>query len=104
MLSGFLNVARVHGDRDGTQGVGLLDSGASHPLRSLRLGEPLPSRRVTVALALGKKEMMLTDGGALVTSERVDPLVPIGKASELVGLQVRWRKAKCTATHPPSGG
>ena len=103
MLSGFLNVARVDGDRDGTQGVGLLDSGASHPLRSLRPGEPLPSRRVTVALALGKKEMMLTDGGALVTSERVDPLVPIGKASELVGLQVRWHKGKCTATHPIMG-
>ena len=103
VVCGFLNVARVDGDHDGTQGVGLLDSGASHPLRSLRPGEPLPTRRVTVALALGKKEMMLTDGGVLVTSERVDPLVPIGKASQLVGLQVRWRKGKCTATHPKLG-
>ncbi|CAE7232618.1 GIP [Symbiodinium sp. CCMP2592] len=103
VVSGFLNVARVDGVHDRTQGVGLLDSGASHPLRSLRPGEPLPTKRVTVALALGKKEMMLTDGGTLVTSERVDPLVPIGKASELVGLQVRWRKGKCTATHPILG-
>ncbi|CAE7283226.1 RE2 [Symbiodinium sp. CCMP2592] len=103
VVSGFLNVARVDGVHGRTQGVGLLDSGASHPLRSLRPGEPLPTKRVTVALALGKKEMMLTDGGTLVTSERVDPLVPIGKASELVGLQVRWRKGKCTATHPKLG-
>ena len=29
--------------------------------------------------------------------------MPIGKASQLVGLQVRWRKGKCTATHPKLG-
>ena len=37
-------VARVDGDRDGAQGVGLLASGASHPLKSLRPGGPLPSK------------------------------------------------------------
>ena len=43
---------------------------------------------------------MLTEGGALATREQVDPVVPIGKANELAGLQVRWRKGKCTAAYP----
>ena len=47
--------------------------------------------------------MCITPGGTLVTPEMVDPLVPIGKASALVGLRVQWRGGKCTASHPVLG-
>ena len=98
-----LRVARIASDHHAVQGVGLLDSGASHPLRSLRPGEREPKKKVVVALAQGKCEMRLTDGGTLVTRDAVDPLVPIGKASSTIGLRVQWRDGKCTAVHPVMG-
>ena len=98
-----LRVARIASDHHAVQGVGLLDSGASHPLRSLRPGEREPKKKVVVALAQGKCEMRLTDGGTLVTRDAVDPLAPIGKASSTIGLRVQWRDGKCTAVHPVMG-
>ena len=97
-----LHVARVS-DTNECSGMGMLDSGASHPLRSLRPGEQLPQQKVLVSLAVGSREMCITPGGTLVTPEMVDPLVPIGKASALVGLRVQWRGGKCTASHPVLG-
>ena len=97
-----LHVARVS-DTNECSGMGMLDSGASHPLRSLRPGEELPQQKVLVSLAVGSREMCITKGGTLVTPEEVDPLVPIGKASALVGLRVQWRGGKCTASHPVLG-
>ena len=41
-----------------------------------------------VSVAVGSREMAITKGGTLVTLEEVDPSVPIGKASALVGLRV----------------
>ena len=47
-----LRVARVS-DTNECSGMGMLDSGASHPLRSLRPGEQLPQQKVLVSLAVG---------------------------------------------------
>ena len=90
-------------DTNECSGMGMLDSGASHPLRSLRPGEELPQQKVMVSLAVGSREMCITKGGTLVTPEEVDPLVPIGKASALVGLIVQRSGGKCTASHPVLG-
>ena len=74
-----LRVARAS-DTSECSGMGMLDSGASHPLRS--------QQKVMVSLAVGSREMCITKGGTLVTPEEVDP---------------QWRGGKCTASHPVLG-
>ena len=82
-----LHVARVS-DTNECSGMGMLDSGASHPLRSLRPGEELPQQKVLVSLAVGSREMWKTKGGTLVTPEEVDPLVPLAK-------RALWSVSEC---------
>ena len=67
---------------------GLLDSGATHPLRAKRKGERLhhlPKVKVTLA---GDKEiyMALTPTGVIVGEEGAEPIVPMG----LQSLDVRF--------------
>jgi hypothetical protein len=62
---------------------GLVDSGATHPLRPRRLGEDETYKRVSVTLANGETtSLQVTPGGIMVT-ERVDvePILPMGQLS-----------------------
>ena len=61
--------------------MGLVDSGATHPLRPLRSGESLGEmREVVVSLASGEKtRLYMTTGGCMVTDqESVEPIIPMG--------------------------
>ena len=69
---------------------GLLDSGATHPLREKKKYEQiqcLPKVRVTLA---GDKEadMRLTPTGVIIGGPGTEPIVPMGLLTSLLGCQV----------------
>lgn len=81
---------------------GLLDSGATHPLRARRKGEQtshLPSVRVTLA---GDKEVMmkLTPTGVIVGEPGTEPIVPMGLVTTILGCKVWWDETEMKVEHP----
>ena len=86
--------------------VGLLASGATHPLRALRLGdEPKKMEKVWVALATGEKvPMLMTRTGIMVsTDESIEPILPLGWLLEKGGCQMSWGAGKMRLHHPKRG-
>lgn len=65
---------------EGGQG-GLIDSGASHPLRPVRLQEEVASYKdVVVTLANGQSTMLkMSPGGAMLSeNHNIEPIIPMG--------------------------
>ena len=85
---------------------GLLDSGASHPMRQAQPNEYLEAIPVKVTLA-GEDEKILkqnTQGTILVQEEhRVQPIVPLGALIEDLGYTLHWTPTKLRLTHPEKG-
>ena len=84
---------------------GLLDSGATHPLRARRKGERLqhlPTVKVTLA---GDKEiyMALTPTGVIVGEEGTEPIVPMGLLTAVLGCEVLWKPEGLQVIHPVDG-
>ena len=88
-----------------TSSKGLLDSGATHPLRGRRKGERfqhLPKVKVTLA---GDKEifMSLTPTGVIVGDEGTEPIVPMGLLTTVLGCEVSWKPEGLHVWHPTMG-
>ncbi|OLP89029.1 Copia protein [Symbiodinium microadriaticum] len=86
---------------------GLLDSGASHPMRQASHQEYANSAPVRVTLA-GEDEKILrqnSKGTILVQEEnsRVQPIVPLGAIIEDLGYTLHWTPTKLRLTHPEKG-
>ncbi|CAE7381446.1 unnamed protein product [Symbiodinium pilosum] len=78
----------------------LLDSGATACMRTARPGEltGLPER--TVQLAQGEVRLRVNEGGTLLTSEPVDPIVSLHKLCQ-IGYRVDWsREGGCQVRCP----
>lgn len=85
---------------------GLLDSGATHPLRPQWSSEEVGSyRRVEVTLANGKTEKLrISRGGAMIApNEEIEPIVPIGLLTERLGCRVFWEREGVSVWHPVRG-
>lgn len=85
---------------------GLLDSGATNPLRPMRSGEDLERlEEVTVTLATGEKvAMRMTSNGVMVSSnQEVEPILPLGMATSELGYEVTFKEGRCQLRHPERG-
>ena len=85
---------------------GLLDSGATNPLRPLKPGEDATSyRQVEVALANGgKTQLAITRGGTLVSPDLdIEPIVPMGLLIGVLGCKATWEEGGITVIHPKIG-
>ena len=84
---------------------GLLDSGATHPLRGRRKGEKIshfPQVQVTLA---GDKQvpMKLSPTGVIIGEPGTEPIVPMGMITELLGCKINWDSQGLQVHHPVRG-
>lgn len=85
---------------------GLVDSGATHPLRPRRVEEDYESYYdVEVAIADGRTtRMRMSPGGCMVTERsEVEPIVPMGGLVRALGCKVSWEGEEVKITHPIRG-
>lgn len=74
---------------------GLLDSGATHPMRERRKGEDLQKyEEVLVTLANGSQtKMRMTEKGVMVMDEEgVEPIIPMSMLTEKMGYSILGRE------------
>ncbi|CAE7361857.1 GIP [Symbiodinium sp. CCMP2456] len=90
-----------------SQGMALLDSGASHPFRVPKsLEERTSSRRVQVQLADGKTiSLRQNSGGTLLAeTEQGGTILPLGSLVSSLGCELQWsRKRGLQVRHPRHG-
>ena len=84
---------------------GLLDSGATHPLRARRKGEEighLPRVQVTLA---GEQQvtMHLSPTGVIIGGEGAEPIVPMGILATSLKCDIRWSGKELRIIHPKLG-
>ena len=85
---------------------GLLDSGATHPLRPMRKGEDVEGyKRVQVALADGQvSSLPISPGGAMVSADAdIEPIIPMGLLTEKLGCSATWSRSQLRVVHPLRG-
>ena len=89
--------------------AGLLDSGATHPMRAARKDESVHNyKRVEVTLASGKvEEMKISPKGVMVLegkdAQNVEPIVPMGMLVSRLRCQLHWNEEGLHAWHPKRG-
>ena len=83
--------------------TGLLDGGATHPLRQATEQEWQQATPTRVALAVGTQDLRMSPLGTVLTQEQASPICPLGLIVELLGCQVTWNAGQCTVTHPVRG-
>ena len=99
-----LKVLRLSRIEEGS--YGLLDSGATNPMRGKRKGEDLSHlEEVQVTLANGSQvAMRMTSSGVMVVEDEwVEPIVPLGLLTSKLGYTATWRKGRMTLSHPTAG-
>ena len=82
---------------------GLLDSGATHPMRGRKEGEDLKKlEEVQVSLANGAQvAMRMTQKGVMVLDESdVEPIAPMSHIIERLGYTMSWSGRQMKLTHP----
>ncbi|CAL1147447.1 unnamed protein product [Cladocopium goreaui] len=85
---------------------GLVDSGATHPLRPMRLGESKNDyKKVSVTLANGESTALQVTPGGVMVSERkdVEPIIPMGMLVQKLGCRVDWNQGTLQIHHPDRG-
>ena len=84
-------------------GTGLLDGGATHPLRQGSTEEIKNAVQVTVELAHGATQLYQNPvNGTLLSEGPVEPIVPLRGLVEL-GYTITWSRAGCVVKHPRLG-
>ena len=90
---------------EGVDEMALLDSGATHPLRSLVPGDDLAvCQKVWVALADGHRvPMLMTPSGIMLSvDQKVEPIVPLGWLADR-GCRITWTEKGLQVHHPVRG-
>ncbi|CAL1154816.1 unnamed protein product [Cladocopium goreaui] len=85
---------------------GLVDSGATHPLHPMRLGESKNDyKKVSVTLANGESTALQVTPGGVMVSERkdVEPIIPMGMLVQKLGCRVDWNQGTLQIHHPDRG-
>ena len=88
------------------EAYGLLDSGATNPMRGKRRGEDLSQlEEVQVTLADGSQVgMKMTASGVMVVEDEwAEPIVPLGLLTSKLGYVAPWKKGRMTLSHPIDG-
>lgn len=67
------------------EAMGLLDGGATNPLRTAMMDELDHARVVNVTLASGETRLWMNRTGTLLSDAEVDPIVPMGCLAMLPG-------------------
>ena len=89
--------------------AGLIDSGATHPMRGYRSDEDLQKYlKVNVTLASGETACLrMTPGGVMVAENlglnEVEPIVPLGMMIDKLGCTVKWERDDFRIQHPVRG-
>eukprot|EP00438_Fugacium_kawagutii_P030710 Skav213064 [mRNA] locus=scaffold364:594309:601403:- [translate_table: standard] len=86
--------------------TGLLDSGATHPLRSPKDEEDVNQyKRVEATLADGRVvELRMSRGGAMISpDQQVEPIVPLGRLAQDLGCRISWDQQGVVIDHPMRG-
>ena len=86
--------------------MGLIDSGATNPLRPPRTGESLEKyEEVEVAMADGSSaRLRMTPEGTMISPDaRVEPIIPMGLLTSLLGCRVEWESSMMKVYHPSRG-
>ena len=85
---------------------GLIDSGATHPLRPRKEGEKLERmREVVVTLATGgqTKLRMNQEGTMITTNPQTEPILPMGALTKDIKCSLKWNKEGLVVKHPIRG-
>lgn len=85
---------------------GLLDSGATHPMRPIKAEEQgLDYPMVEVTLANGDvTRLRMSAGGAMLTEDdTLEPIVPMGLLTQKLNCTVSWKKEGLEVVHPQRG-
>ena len=86
--------------------MGLVDSGATHALRPRRDGENVQKYPlVDVGLADGRAvRLRMAPGGSMIApSPAIEPIVPMGQLTEVLGCQIVWSHGEMQLRHPEKG-
>ena len=86
--------------------LGLLDSGATHPLRSMvEADADQHMREVMVTLASGEKtKLKMNEAGTMLSRDPdVEPIVPMGILVDDLGCKVEWGHDGVRVIHPTRG-
>ena len=100
-----MKVFRLTQMRTETSDFALLDSGATHPLRSLESTDKLEGlQKVWVSLADGNRTPMLMSVAGVMISvdQQVEPIVPVGWMARM-GCNVQWKGEELRIEHPRRG-
>ena len=84
---------------------GLVDGGASHPLRKAKANEWSEGSPISVKLAVGQSpsHLRMLASGTLVTQEDVQPIVPLGQLVRILRCKVTWNTESCIIMHQTRG-
>ena len=83
--------------------TGLLDGGATHPLRSALPGEWELAAPVRVSLAVGAQQLRISPLNTILSPDPISPICPLGLMIEKLGCRVSWSRNNCIITHPRIG-
>eukprot|EP00434_Breviolum_minutum_P034818 symbB.v1.2.030822.t1/scaffold3511.1/size105743/1 len=85
---------------------GLINSGATHPLRPLRRGDDQAlCQKVDVTLADGRKtQLLINKNGTLLTpSSEMEPIIPMGLLQSALDCKMIWIESELQVLHPTKG-
>ena len=105
-MSVELKVFRLYQLSSG-QDQGLIDSGATHPMRPAGKNEDVSGyEEVNVTLASGAKEKMkISPGGVMISSDpAVEPIAPMGLLVSKLDCKISWEGPYLRLLHPRMGG
>ena len=98
-----MKVLRLTKLERGVDEKGLLDSGATHPMRGRRADEEVDGyEKVKVTMANGEKvTMRMTSTGIMVCEDTdVEPIIPMSSLVEKLGYTISWTEEGMQMTHP----
>ena len=83
--------------------LGLVDGGATHPLRQGTQDELRNAKLVSVQLATGTTQLRLTETGVLLSKGPAMPIIPMGALTSELGCDMSWSGDRCSLKHPKRG-
>ena len=98
-----MKVLRLTKLERGVDEKGLLDSGATHPMRGRRADEEVDGyEKVKVTMVNGEKvTMRMTSTGIMVCEDTdVEPIIPMSSLVEKLGYTISWTEEGMQMTHP----
>ena len=82
---------------------GLIDGGATNPLREGESSELESATPVMVQLATGEAELWMSRTGVILANFPVLPIVPMGVLTNELHCEVHWQGGECRVYHPTRG-